>query len=109
MVGVEVCVVRQRLCTAMENADRRGIGNSMPWVRTPIALTVGHFVPRSAAHVIKVNRPLTTDHRFPGHVPSLPRPVRCLVLTSARSRMLPRRFPMGQGQGRNSTRTRADY
>jgi hypothetical protein len=28
----------------------------MPWVRTSNALTVGHFVPRSAAHVIKVSK-----------------------------------------------------
>jgi hypothetical protein len=52
---VAVCVVRQRLCTAMENGDRQGIGISMPWVRTSNALTAGHFVPRSAAHVIKVS------------------------------------------------------
>jgi hypothetical protein len=56
MVGVDVCVVRQGLYTAMENSDRRDIANSMSWVRTSNALTVGHFVPRSAAHVIKVSK-----------------------------------------------------
>jgi hypothetical protein len=40
----------------MENSDIRGIGNSMPWVRTSNVLTAGHFVPHSAAHVIKVSK-----------------------------------------------------
>jgi hypothetical protein len=47
---------RSAKTTAMENNDSRGIANSMSWVRTSDALTVGHFVPRSAAHVIKVSK-----------------------------------------------------